>query len=88
VTYTFFVGEYSNSVAKFTVIDCRYPYEFEGGHIRNAINLYNQEQIMEHFFPKASESSLSTAVESRDSQNQQNIIVFHCEFSSERGPKM
>jgi len=82
-------GEYSNAISKFTVIDCRYPYEFEGGHIQNAINLYTQDQIMEHFFPKQLDSSSSTAtMDVSISQTHHNVIVFHCEFSSERGPKM
>ena len=27
-------GQYSDVVEKFTIIDCRYPYEYEGGHIK------------------------------------------------------
>jgi len=27
-------GEFSESVESFTVIDCRFPYEFAGGHIQ------------------------------------------------------
>lgn len=27
-------GEYSDVVEKAIIVDCRYPYEFEGGHIQ------------------------------------------------------
>ena len=26
-------GDYGNAVGHVTVIDCRYPYEYQGGHI-------------------------------------------------------
>ena len=27
-------GEYSHEIEKAIIVDCRYPYEFEGGHIQ------------------------------------------------------
>lgn len=76
-------GEYKDSVASFKVIDCRYPYEFEGGHIRNAINLYTHEQIMTELVNIKTEAPKVVP-----EGPMRNIIVFHCEFSSERGPKL
>lgn len=76
-------GTYKDSVASYKIIDCRYPYEFEGGHIRGAKNLYTQEQIMEEFVNSKTESA---AVEADGPKR--HILVFHCEFSSERGPKL
>lgn len=32
-------GEYADQVEDFHVIDCRYPYEFEGGHIEVSLEL-------------------------------------------------
>ncbi|XP_021713169.1 M-phase inducer phosphatase [Aedes aegypti] len=81
-------GTFDHQIASFKIIDCRYPYEFEGGHIRGAKNLYTQEQILEELIksktepPTVAESSVAEAPLKR------HIIVFHCEFSSERGPKL
>lgn len=78
-------GQYSHLVETFTVVDCRYPYEFEGGHIQNAINLYTQESVLNKFLP----TELSTAKAATAGQpNRRHILIFHCEFSSERGPSM
>lgn len=60
----------------YQIIDCRYPYEFEGGHIRGARNLYTRGQI-EEAFPTLTHK-----------ERERRIYVFHCEFSSERGPKL
>ena len=58
------------------IVDCRYPYEFNGGHIQGAVNLYTKEAIQKQL------------IESPSHRNERTVIVFHCEFSSERGPKM
>lgn len=55
-----------------TIIDCRYPYEFLGGHIQGAVNIYTEEGIR-RFLSETTKSQ---------------ILVFHCEFSSHRGPKL
>lgn len=75
-------GEFKDSVAQFKVIDCRFPYEYEGGHIKGAINLYMQEQILEEFVNSKTEAAAT------ECSTKRNILVFHCEFSSERGPKL
>ncbi|XP_052820196.1 M-phase inducer phosphatase 1-like [Mya arenaria] len=69
-------GDYDNHIDHLTVIDCRYPYEFEGGHIRGAINLYTKDSIRNFLN------------ETMTSSEKNHVIVFHCKFSSERGPKM
>jgi len=33
-----------------TIIDARYPYEYKGGHIKGAINLYTVEMVEDYFF--------------------------------------
>ncbi|XP_071167163.1 M-phase inducer phosphatase-like [Mytilus edulis] len=66
-------GDYDDVISDYKIIDCRYPYEFEGGHIRRAENIYLHETIL-HLLQEPT----------KDKQ----IVIFHCEFSSERGPKM
>ncbi|KAH8334122.1 hypothetical protein KR059_006895 [Drosophila kikkawai] len=61
----------------YQIIDCRYPYEFLGGHIRGSRNLYTRSQIQDAF----------PSLTQKDGE-QRRIYVFHCEFSSERAPKL
>ncbi|KAI9014172.1 Rhodanese-like domain-containing protein [Hyaloraphidium curvatum] len=68
-------GHYSNMCDDFHIIDCRFDYEFEGGHIRGARNIHQEEQILEVF--------LRGSIVRR-----RTVIVFHCEFSSHRAPRM
>ncbi|KAM7142611.1 M-phase inducer phosphatase 3 isoform 9-T12 [Molossus nigricans] len=72
-------GKYQGLIEKFYIIDCRYPYEYLGGHIQGALNLYSQEKLYNFF--------LKTPIVPLDTQKR-IIIVFHCEFSSERGPRL
>ncbi|XP_067657867.1 M-phase inducer phosphatase-like [Haliotis asinina] len=68
-------GKYDDVISGYQIIDCRYPYEYEGGHIEGAINLHNEAQI----------SELVTSLRGRESTQ---LLIFHCEFSSERSPKL
>ncbi|GAB0091494.1 M-phase inducer phosphatase [Sergentomyia squamirostris] len=74
-------GSYSDCVASYKIIDCRYPYEHAGGHIGGSLNLYTQEHILEELV--TSKTEVANTEEAK-----RNILVFHCEFSSERGPKL
>ncbi|VDP20955.1 unnamed protein product [Soboliphyme baturini] len=66
--------KYDSVVSQYLIIDCRYPYEYEAGHIKSAINVYSQDQLFERFF--------SHALSGRQ------ILIFYCEYSQERGPRM
>ncbi len=70
-------GDYSTrGIKNFIIIDCRYGYEYSGGHIEGAVNLNQKSEIMKFFHAnKQIEGSNRIAV------------VFHCEFSQNRGPK-
>ncbi|XP_014260495.1 M-phase inducer phosphatase-like isoform X2 [Cimex lectularius] len=73
-------GKYEDTVASFKIIDCRYPYEYEGGHIKGAINLYTCDHISKELLQCKEKPRETSQTTKRD------ILVFHCEFSSERGP--
>ncbi|XP_029444022.1 M-phase inducer phosphatase 1 [Rhinatrema bivittatum] len=70
-------GRFQHVIEHCVVIDCRYPYEYEGGHIKGATNLHMEEEM---------EDLLKNPIAS--SNGKRVILVFHCEFSSERGPRM
>ncbi|XP_067858115.1 cell division cycle 25 homolog d isoform X1 [Heptranchias perlo] len=72
-------GGFEHVVDECVIVDCRYPYEYDGGHIKGALNLYTEELLIDAFFP----SQAAPCPVGRC-----NIIIFHCEFSSERGPKV
>uniref|UniRef100_A0A1I7RSB7 protein-tyrosine-phosphatase n=1 Tax=Bursaphelenchus xylophilus TaxID=6326 RepID=A0A1I7RSB7_BURXY len=63
----------------FMLIDCRYPYEFEGGHIINSINMFQFDQVCQKFYSE--ENGSFHAIQNK-------IPIFYCEFSQARGPKM
>ncbi|KAF4023880.1 hypothetical protein G4228_016129 [Cervus hanglu yarkandensis] len=71
-------GKFANLIKEFVIIDCRYPYEYEGGHIKGAVNLHMEEEVEEFLLKKPIVPTDGRRV----------IVVFHCEFSSERGPRM
>ena len=68
-------GEFDETVKKYIIVDCRFEYEYNGGHIVNAINIVRPEHAVDKFF-KANIYDSNTC------------ILFHCEFSSHRAPKM
>uniref|UniRef100_A0A8C4VSZ2 M-phase inducer phosphatase n=1 Tax=Gopherus evgoodei TaxID=1825980 RepID=A0A8C4VSZ2_9SAUR len=71
-------GKFASFIKECVIIDCRYPYEYEGGHIKGAVNLHMEEDVEDFLLKKPI----------MPSENKRVIIVFHCEFSSERGPRM
>ncbi|XP_013923134.1 PREDICTED: M-phase inducer phosphatase 1 isoform X2 [Thamnophis sirtalis] len=71
-------GNFSLFITQCVIIDCRFPYEYDGGHIKGAINLPMEQDVEEFLLKKPLVSS----------SNKRIIVVFHCEFSSERAPRM
>lgn len=82
-------GQYSNIIDQHTIIDGRYPYEFEGGHIIGAKNIYNKLALLREFLDNQQENIIQTNDENKkDVKKHRHILIFHCEFSSERGPSL
>ncbi|ULT88120.1 hypothetical protein L3Y34_007374 [Caenorhabditis briggsae] len=63
---------------KYILIDCRYPFEYEAGHIKHAINCYDTEEVGKHFYQG----------EGKKEAFHERVPIFYCEFSQKRGPKM
>ena len=59
--------------SQIVILDCRYPYEFRGGHIIGALNVTNTEDLDKIY---------------RRGYPSNTIFVFHCEFSKNRGKVM
>lgn len=68
-------GKYKYEYDELFIIDCRFPYEFEGGHIKSAVNINTTDKLEELLFKPAI-------------TGKKVLLIFHCEFSSERGPRM
>jgi rhodanese-related sulfurtransferase len=67
------LGKY-HPLEQVMVIDCRYSYEFAGGHIEGAISVNTPELVESILF--------------KEPAREHRCIIFHCEFSSERAPRM
>ena len=70
-------GKFKDALSEFYVIDCRYLYEFEGGHVKDALNFTDVNQLCSYFFNRKPLR-----------QSKHVALLFHCEFSSHRAPKM
>ena len=89
-------GKFTNAIMDFQVVDCRFGYEYEGGHIPGAINLSTVEKVVGHFLtpgqgrhagqplPPRSQSGKADKFGNR----RKHVLVFHCEFSCKRAPTM
>ncbi|KAJ3441618.1 cdc25-like protein phosphatase twine-related [Anaeramoeba flamelloides] len=66
--------KYNHEFNKIFLIDCRFDWEFEAGHIKSAKNWNVPNTLFENLF---------------GSSIQENVcVVFYCEFSQSRGPKL
>ncbi|XP_014482057.1 PREDICTED: M-phase inducer phosphatase-like isoform X2 [Dinoponera quadriceps] len=78
-------GEFNDRVGSCRIVDCRYPYEYDGGHIEGAMNLYSKDLIERHLFDPPNTVAPPKIQPDTDKRD---ILVFHCEFSCERGPNL
>ena len=67
-------GKYCQCYDRSIIIDCRFEYEYEGGHIEGAINVNDKERLATQLF------------ESPTTENA--LLIFHCEYSAHRAPIM
>ncbi|AJP40741.1 AHL_G0041020.mRNA.1.CDS.1 [Saccharomyces cerevisiae] len=64
------------------IIDCRFEYEYVGGHIINSVNVHSRDDIENEFIHKVLHSDTS------NNNNLPTLLIIHCEFSSHRGPSL
>lgn len=66
-------GKYDDQFSDRMIIDCRFEYEYEGGHVVGAKNYCGKEELASVLFDKPSDNKL---------------IILHCEYSAHRAPLM
>lgn len=67
-------GKYNEHYDQRMVVDCRFEYEYEGGHIDGAVNYNDKEHLTSQLF--------ETALPGK------TLLIFHCEYSAHRAPIM
>ncbi|KAE8340120.1 hypothetical protein BDV24DRAFT_69431 [Aspergillus arachidicola] len=66
-------GKYNDRFDNIMIIDCRFEYEYEGGHINGAVNYNNKDNLAAELF---------------SSPKPRTALVLHCEYSAHRAPIM
>lgn len=86
-------GRYDSSISRKIVIDCRFRYEYEGGHIKNAVNVGEKDLAEEMLLAgKLFDGTLDVPEPSESGKCDGNgvmkkvVLVFHCEYSAMRAP--
>lgn len=67
-------GKYNDKYNDIIIIDCRFEYEYEGGHINGAVNYNDKEHLASKLFSEDTKPN--------------TMLVFHCEYSAHRAPIM
>lgn len=70
-------GEFSKLYKEIVIVDCRFEYEFEGGHISGALNVNSKQQLEQVLFQ-----------DRVCSHEAKVLLVFHCEHSAYRSPML
>jgi M-phase inducer tyrosine phosphatase len=68
-------GSFNQVYERFVIIDCRFEYEYDGGHIEGAVNFADKGRLSSHLF---NVKPVSKEV----------VLIFHCEFSTCRALAM
>ena len=67
-------GNFNNLYEKRVIIDCRFEYEYNGGHIDGAVNFNDKDKLSSQLFDVEPTSKA--------------LLIFHCEYSAHRAPLM
>ena len=66
-------GKFNDRFDHIIIIDCRFEYEYEGGHINGALNYNDKDQLASELF---------------SSPKSRTALILHCEYSAHRAPIM
>lgn len=69
-------GDFAPQLARHVLVDCRFSYEFAGGSVKTAQSLSDPASVEQRFLRHPPPDCARTA------------LVFFCEFSATRAPKM
>ena len=67
-------GQFNHHFERTMVVDCRFEYEYNGGHITEAFNYNDKDLLADELFHATSSSS--------------TLLILHCEYSKHRAPRM
>ncbi|PGH19228.1 hypothetical protein AJ80_04093 [Polytolypa hystricis UAMH7299] len=67
-------GKFNDKYDNVVIIDCRFKYEYDGGHINGALNYEDKETLAGELF--------------QQERKPNTVLVFHCEYSEHRAPIM
>ncbi|OBZ75465.1 M-phase inducer phosphatase [Grifola frondosa] len=76
-------GVYDDQIASYVIVDCRFDYEYNGGHIPGAINM-NTTAGVEELLLGMNAHKPTPSISGDDTRK--TVLVFHCEFSVKRAP--
>ncbi|EJU05474.1 Rhodanese-like protein [Dacryopinax primogenitus] len=79
-------GDYDAQLEALHIVDCRFDYEFAGGHIDGAVNLATADAAEDYFLRSGCGIPLPAPSTSRNYNGKKTVIIFHCEFSVKRAP--
>ncbi|KAG4304190.1 hypothetical protein PORY_002371 [Pneumocystis oryctolagi] len=67
-------GHYHDQCDEYIIVDCRFEYEYNGGHIIGSVNINTKDAL--------------DALLLDNPKTKKCLIVFHCEYSSHRAPRL
>ena len=65
-------GKYIHCYEDSMIIDCRFEYEYKGGHVNGAINFNDKQELAKRLFDRPG--------------SKRTLLIFHCEYSAHRAP--
>ena len=75
-------GKFCKFFDELLILDCRFKFEFDGGHIENALNISSFTELENTFF----NDEILSKTPLEFNRISKKLLIFHCEFSSHRGP--